>query len=184
MELLRSLRIAVTALALSTLVLPAYAQTPLPDPEREYALKSVFLYNFCRFIGWPEKAFASPTEPLIIGVIGQDPFGSLLEEAVQGESIGSRPIRIEHYREPREAARCHLLFISRSEMPRLNQILAAVAGRAVVTVGETDLFLERGGMIALTTEQNRVRLRINPNKLRAASLDVSSKLLRVADIKT
>jgi hypothetical protein len=165
-------------------LLPLHAQTPPPDPAREYALKSVFLYNFCRFIEWPSKAFASPTEPLIIGVIGQDPFGSLLEEAVQGESLRGRPIRIEHYREPREAVRCHLLFISRSEMSRLNQILAAVAGRSVVTVGESDAFLERGGMIALTTEENRVRLRINPNRLRGASVDVSSKLLRVADIKT
>lgn len=64
-----------------------------------------------------------------------------------------------------------------------DQILAAVAGRHVVTVGETDNFLDHGGMIALTAEQNRVRLRINSAALRATRLNVSSKLLQVADIR-
>ena len=65
----------------------------------------------------------------------------------------------------------------------MDQILAAVAGKSVVTVGETDAFLDRGGMIALTAERNRVRLHVNPGMLKAASLDVSSKLLRVAEVK-
>jgi hypothetical protein len=61
--------------------------------------------------------------------------------------------------------------------------LGAVNGKSVVTVGETDAFIDRGGMIALTADKNRVRLHINPALLRAASLDVSSKLLRVAEVK-
>lgn len=150
----------------------------------EYALKSVFLYNFCHFIEWPDSAFSSPNEPLIIGVVGEDPFGNLLKEAVEGETYHDRPIRIEHYRGPRDIRHCHLLFIARSEAGRMESILEAVSNKSVVTVGETEDFLERGGMIALPAERNRVRLRINPAALRAASLDVSSKLLRVADLKS
>src|SRR5439155_17281982 len=153
------------------------------EPKGEYALKAVFLYNFCPFIDWPKSAFASPNEPIVIGVIGEDPFGSLLKEAVQGETSRGRAIQIEHYRKPNAIGHCHLLFVSRSETGRMDQILAAVAGKSVVTVGETDAFLDRGGMIALTAERNRIRLHINPSLLQAANLDVSSKLLRVAELK-
>ncbi|MDB6148442.1 MAG: YfiR family protein [Spartobacteria bacterium] len=155
-----------------------------PVTPNEYALKSVFLYNFCHFIEWPDSAFSSPNEPLIIGIVGDDPFGNLLKEAVEGETYHDRPIRIEHYRGPRDIRHCHLLFIGRSEAGRMESILEAVSNKSVVTVGETEDFLERGGMIALPAERNRVRLRINPAALRAASLDVSSKLLRVADLKS
>ncbi|MDP9253449.1 MAG: YfiR family protein [Verrucomicrobiota bacterium] len=161
----------------------AAAEPPQSQPKSEYALKAVFLYNFCRFIEWPKSAFASPTEPITIAVIGEDPFGPLLEEAVQGETLRGRSIQIQRYRKPDSIKHCHLLFISRSEAGRIEAILAAVAGKSVVTVGETDAFLDRGGMIALMAERNRIRLHINPSLLRAANLDVSSKLLRVAEVK-
>ncbi|HEY2615097.1 MAG TPA: YfiR family protein [Chthoniobacterales bacterium] len=151
--------------------------------QNEYALKSVFLYNFCRFIDWPDSAFSSASEPLIIGIVGEDPFGSLLTEAVEGEKYHDRPIRIDHYRGPGDIKHCHLLFVSHSEAGRVDQILAIVAGKSVVTVGETADFLDHGGMIALTPERNRVRLQINSGALHSVGLAVSSKLLRVADIK-
>jgi len=152
------------------------------DPT-EYGLKSVFLYQFCRFMEWPSAAFSSPNDPLIIGVVGEDPFGSLLREAVAGETYHGRPIRIEHYRSARDIKRCHLLFVSRSEVDEMAEILSRVSGKNVITVGETDGFLDRGGMIALTADHDRVRLRVNASNLRAANVDVSSKLLRVAEIK-
>ena len=153
------------------------------EPKGEYALKAVFLFNFCRFIDWPKSAFASPNEPIIIGVVGEDPFGPLLKEAVQGETSRGRAIQIAHYSKPEGIGHCHLLFVSQSEAGLTEKILRSVNGKSVVTVGETDAFLDHGGMIALTAEKNHVRLHINPSLLRAASLDVSSKLLRVAEVK-
>jgi YfiR/HmsC-like len=179
MELLK-LKPLVTATALLALA-AAPLHAARPAPPNEYALKSVFLYNFCRFIEWPESAFSSPNDPLIIGIVGEDPFGTFLKGAVEGETYHGRPIQIEHYRSPREIKRCHILFIGRSETARLDAILEAVAGKSVLTVGETEDFLERGGMIALPADRNRVRLRINPTTLRQATLEVSSKLLRLAD---
>ena len=170
----------VATIVLLAGVLPARrSSAALPN---EYALKSVFLYNFCRFIDWPDAAFSGPGDPIVIGVFGEDPFGPLLPEAVQGETFHGRSIRIEHYRNPRDAVRCHLLFVGASEAPRVGDVLAAVAGRSIVTVGETESFVERGGMIALVADRNRIRLLVNPAPLRAAKLDVSSKLLRVAEI--
>ncbi len=165
------------------LLLPLRIACGAPSADQEYALKAVFLYNFCRFIDWPERAFDSPDEPMVIGVVGENPFGRLIEETVKGETIRGRKIRVEYYRRPSDIDRCHVLFASASEMSRAEDILEAVAGRSVVTVGETEAFLDRGGMIALTADQNRVRLRINPAALRAENLAASSKLLRVAEIK-
>jgi len=155
---------------------------PRLEPS-EYGLKSVFLYQFCRFMEWPNSAFSSPNDALIIGIVGENPFGTSLKEAVEGETYHGRPIRIEHYRTPRDIKQCHILFVSRSLVEQMDQILAQVAGKNVVTVGETDGFLDRGGMIALTADHNRVRLQVNTSSLRAANVDVSSKLLRVAEIK-
>lgn len=185
MDLLRRIRKAGAILALVGW-LPAAGLAPIARGEavpNEYTLKSVFLYNFIRFIDWPETAFGGRSAPLIIGVLGQDPFGPLLDEAVQGETFRGRPILIEHYRGPREIRRCHLLFVGAAEGGGINEVLAAVAGESTVTVGETEDFVARGGMIALITDRNRVRLVINPDTLRGAKLEVSSKLLRVADIK-
>ena len=155
-----------------------------PPSPNEYSLKAVFLYNFCRFIDWPPAAFTSPNEPFVIGIVGPDPFGTLLDEAIAGENYHGRPIRIAHFRNAREIRQCQLLFVSHAVGGQLNAILAAVAGRNILTVGEDDLFLDHGGMIALTAEQNRIRLRINPTALRGTKLSVSSKLLQVADFRS
>src|SRR6187431_1867954 len=125
MELLRTRRLMGWVAALSLLVSPAGGAARL-EPS-EYGLKSVFLYQFCRFMEWPASAFSSPRDPLIIGVFGDDPFGPLLREAVEGETYHGRPIRIEHYRNAREIRHCHILFVSRSQGDELNEILAAVA---------------------------------------------------------
>lgn len=151
--------------------------------QSEYALKSAFLYNFCRFIDWPDSAFASPNDPFVIGIAGDDPFGSLLNEAIKGKRYRNRPIRIDHFRGPGDIKRCHLLFVSRTNAGRLDSILGAVAGKNVLTVSETEDFLNRGGMITLKTEQNRVRLRVSQVALHSTNLVVSSKLLRVAETK-
>ncbi len=182
MELLNSRKLVGLGVALALLAAPAKATSPLQPTE--YGLKSVFLYQFCRFMEWPNSAFSSPNEPLTIGILGKDPFGPMLREAVAGEKYHNRPIRIKHCRDISDIKECHLLFVSRSESIPTADIVAATAGKNIVTVGETAQFVNNGGMIALTAEQNHVRLRMNLTMLRAANVEVSSKLLRIADTKS
>src|SRR5438552_15538347 len=147
MAFLKTARIAVAGALFAALLGPIAATEPKqPEAKGEYALKAVFLYNFCRFIEWPKSAFASPNEPIIIGIIGDDPFGPLLNEAIQGETQHGRSIKIEHYRKPDQIGHCHLLFVGKSEVARLDAIFAVVSGKSIVTVGETDTFLDHGGM--------------------------------------
>jgi hypothetical protein len=149
-----------------------------------YKLKAVFLYNFAQFVEWPPTAFPTAQTHLIIGVLGEDPFGGDLDQAVRGEKVGTRQLEIRRYKRVEDIGSCHILFISPSEESRLDEILASLAGRSILTVGDGDDFSRRGGMIRLVTEKNRVRMRVNVEAARRAGLTISSKLLRSAEIVT
>jgi hypothetical protein len=182
MEFLRRLRLFF-ALPLALALVLASVSPAGAAPPVEYSLKAVFLYNFVRFVDWPESVFTSPEDPFVIGIVGQDPFGSLLYEAIAGETYHGRPITIAHFAGPREIGHCHLLFIPHENRARVDEILAKVRDQNVLTVGESETFLDHGGMIALTTEQSRVHVRINAAALRNTALGVSSRLLQVAQIR-
>jgi hypothetical protein len=152
------------------------------EAPTEYQVKAVFVYNFSRFVEWPPQAFSSPDEPFVIGVLGGDPFGARLDEAVRGEQIDHHPLVIRRFRNLGEIGECRILYIDRSEGAQLQQVLAALDHRSTLTVADLDDSSERGVMIQFTTENNRIRLRINVASARAAGLTISSKLLRSADI--
>jgi hypothetical protein len=154
------------------------------DGPSEYQIKAVFLFNFAQFVEWPSTAFDGPKAPLVIGVLGEDPFGSSLDTTVRGEIINQRPLVVRRFQRVEEVDHCHILFVSRSESKRLEAVVAALRGRTILTVGDTDGFALRGVMIRFITEKNRIRLRINLEAAKAAGLVVSSKLLRPAEIVT
>ena len=148
--------------------------------SREYHIKAVLLYNIVQFTEWPTNSVSS-TNTITIGIMGTDPFGAAIDEAVRGQKKEGRALVVHRVEKIEDATNCHALFISKSESARLPQILTALRGRPVLTVGETEDFAQRGGMIQFTTEKNRIRLRINVNTAQAVSLIISSKLLRLAD---
>jgi hypothetical protein len=166
---------------LSLAELSVSAQTP---PVEEYQVKAVFLFNFAQFVEWPHAAFGDDNSPLVIGVLGEDPFGAYLDETVRAERVANRPLRVQRYHRVDEISTCHVLFISRSEESRLAQTLASLKDRTILIVGDNDDFIQRGGMIQLATSQGKIRLRINVNAARAANLTISSKLLRSAELVT
>jgi hypothetical protein len=159
---------------------PVVAQEPAASTE--YQLKAVFLFNFAQFVGWPDSAFAAPDAPLVIGILGPDPFGAYLEETVRGELVNGHPLMIRRFRTAGEVTTCHVLFVGSADRQRLESILAELGTRPILTVGEWDGFARGGGMIGFITDRNRIRLRINRQAAEAASLTLSSRLLRPAEI--
>jgi hypothetical protein len=169
------------------LVVGATAATPAnavaqASASPEYQLKAVFLFNFAQFVEWPAGAFAGPDTPLVIGVLGEDPFGSYLDETVRGETVNGRPYEVQRYRGVEEIGTCHILFVSRRGADRLQGVLDSLRGRSILTVSDAEGFAGRGGMIRFVTDRNRIRLRINLEAAQAADLTLSSKLLRPAQI--
>jgi hypothetical protein len=152
--------------------------------SREYQLKAVFLCRFTQFTEWPQAAFPSADAPIVIGILGKDPFGEYLDSAVRNERVHNRPLTIQRYQRIEDAKKCHLVFISTSEEGRLQKCLADLKGQSILTVGEMEGFALRGGMIELFTERNRVRFRVNLGTAKAANLRISAKLLELAEVVT
>jgi hypothetical protein len=156
------------------------ASPPAVSPE--FQVKAVFLFNFAQFVEWPPEAFPDVSMPFIIGVLGDDPFGKALDETVQGETIRSRILVTRRWKRVEDVDRCHILFISASEAPHMEQVVGRLAGRHILTVSDTEDFARQGGMIRLFAENNRTRLKINLDAAKEAGLIISSKLLRPAEI--
>src|SRR5439155_3469348 len=118
----------------------------------EYQVKAAFLFHFAKFVEWPPTAFAEPGSPLVIGVLGENPFGEVLQATVRGKSLNNRPLAVREVRTTSECTNCHILFISSSEKKRLPEILKGLQGSAVLTVSEIDRFTESGGIINFISE--------------------------------
>jgi hypothetical protein len=171
---------AIVAVLLALGAAPARAQAPAAPTE--YQVKAVFLFNFSQFVDWPAASFADARAPLVIGVLGSDPFGATLDEIVRGETVNGRPLEVRRYDAAEQIDTCHILFIERSQDERLDAVFAALKGRSVLTVGDFEGFARRGGIIRFVTVGNKIRLRVNLAAAQDAKLAISSKLLRPAQI--
>ncbi len=147
--------------------------------SREYDVKAAFLFNIVNFVTWPPEAFSGASDPVRVCVADTDPFGSVLDEVMKGESAGARPIEVVRVHDAEEMTACHLVFVP-SRSPHLQDILQVVGTRPIVTVGETTDFLKRGGLINFVIENVRVRFDVNEAAAISRGLAFSSKLLRVA----
>lgn len=150
----------------------------------EYEIKAAFLYNFAKFTEWPPETFSGENDSLIIGVLGQDPFGNVLEKLIGGKTIGGRPITIHRFRYSMPFEQSHILFISESETPRLSDIFQRLQKACVLTVSDIPEFAQKGGMIHLYPQENKIRFAINLSQVEKARLKLSAKLLNLAKIVT
>lgn len=146
----------------------------------EYQVKAAFLYNFGRYVEWPPRA--RPPASFTICVLGEDPFGPVLDELIKGKSIQGMKLVTRRPKQLEDAVNCQILFISSSENGRLEHILAVLHGRSVLTVGEAERFAHRGGMINFRLEGSKVRFEVNLDATEQAGLTVSSQLLKLARI--
>jgi hypothetical protein len=152
------------------------------EAPNEYQVKAVFVFNFSRFVEWPAAALGAASQPFVIGIVGNDPFGARLDDAVRGEQINQHPLQIQRFGSISDVANCQILYIDRSQSAQLREILAALAHRNILTVADFEGSGERGVMMQFVTESNRIRLRINVEAAKASGLTISSKLLRPAEI--
>jgi hypothetical protein len=162
-------------------VVSAGAPAPVAVSQ-EYQLKAAFLFNFASYVEWPADAFATANSPITIGVLGDDPFGSSLDDLVAGETIRNRSLVVRRYRSVEEVADCHILFVSPSEASQMDHIVDVLAHRSVLTVGDTRDFAVHAGIIGFELVQRRLHLQINLAAATGARLVISSKLLRQARI--
>ena len=154
----------------------------------EYLIKAGFVFNFAKFVEWPSAAFAQPDSPIVIGILGTDPFGNVIDRIVEDKKIGTRGFVVRRFkwardsRDLKDLRECKILFVSSSERAHIDEILQGLKGSPVLTVGETPGFAERGGIVRFVVEDNRVRFEVNVEAARQAELNISSRMLTLARI--
>jgi uncharacterized protein DUF4154 len=164
----------------------AWALLCVPNPHTEaaapteYEVKAAYLYNFGRFVQWPAKATALRGDSFSICVLGEDPFGPILNATIAGETIDGKNVVAKQISAPQQAANCRILFISSSEDRRLKEILAELDKASVLTVGDMPQFARRGGMVQFVLDGNKVRFEVNLPSAERAGLTLSSQLLKLA----
>lgn len=170
----------LAALAGLLLLAPVSTRAADPRPPTEIEVKAAFLYHFAQLVTWPKEAEG----PVVVAVVGRDPFGDRLEATIGGQSVRGRPIRIERASRPGGLASVpHVLFVGAASMPEARALLAEVPRGAVLTVGATPGFAGGGGMVEFrVTPDARVGFDIDLVAVDQAGLSMSSQLLKIARI--
>ena len=148
----------------------------------EYQVKAAYLYNFLRFVKWPGHAFKDEQQPIIIGIFQFNPVEQDLRKIIANRTIGSRLIVIKTLESPQDAQGCHAVYFGDIERRHQISTITMIEQNPVLTISDADYFCRIGGMIYFFTEDNRLRLIINRKAVSDAQLEISAKLLRVAQI--
>jgi hypothetical protein len=159
------------------------AQPEDENINREYAIKAAYLYQFARYVQWPAQAFVDEHSPVVIGVLGADPFGNVLNEIARTKQIDGRAIAIRRYASMADYKPCQILFVSASVSSDQKAAAIQMARKSsVLLVGEEPGFAEQGGTINFVMDENRIRFEINAEAAKQEQLKISSKLLSLAKI--
>lgn len=150
------------------------------NTSSEYQVKAAFLFHFAQFVDWPAEAFKDGATPLTYCTVGEDPFHGALDVSMNGKMIGTRPVRVLHFKRAQDIQSCQILFLGTLEQKSISAALANIRGNPVLTVGETEHFAQDGGMIGFFLEDNKVRFEINLDAAECAKLKISARLLTLA----
>jgi hypothetical protein len=168
------------ALPAVLLLLLAVGSSRGQSTEEEYRVKAAFLFHFAQLIDWPAQPPGTEAS-LYLCTLGADPFQGVLEGTVEGKAIGNKVIRIRHLGAVQGMDSCQILFLGKGQSKRIPMLVADLHNAPVLTVGESDGFLDAGGMIRFLLEENRVRFDINLNAAESARLKIGSRLLVLAE---
>ncbi len=143
----------------------------------EYPVKAAFLYNFAKLVEWPG---GSAAKTIVIGILGSDPFGAVLDFTFEDKVIAGKRFEVRRFQRIDQLQVCHVLFISDSEQKNFGRILEAVRGMPVLTVSDARDFVSAGGIIELVLEDSKIRFDINLSEAKRSGLRISAQLLQLA----
>ena len=147
----------------------------------EYEVKGAYLYNFAKFVQWPRAASQSENT-IVIGILGKDPFGPLLEQILDGKTANEKTFVIKRAARVDDLADCHMVFISAANEKFLKEALKALQRASILTIGDSSDFTRLGGMISLQLEQNKIHFVVNLDAVERSGITISSRALQLARI--
>ena len=177
-------RTTISPLLILMLLLASAATSFAADSETltEYQIKAGFFFNFTRFVEWPDDAFATPTSPIVVCIVGETPLTDLLTGVAVGKVVNGRAVSITRVKPADDLRVCNLLFISEAAERRTGEILPRLRNFHTLTVGETPGFSRAGGMINFSIQDNKVKLEMNLDAATRAGLKINSKLIAVSHL--
>ena len=178
----RSALISCMGALLASFAVRVEASMGSEELSKEYRVKAAYIYNFAGFATWPEEAFETEESPIVVGLVGRDPFGGALDASLKGRKIGKRALRVERFEKPSQLRFCHLLFIARGDEEVLLEALKFTRGKSVLSVSEVPGALDRGALVNFFIEDKSVRFEVQVDEVKRSKLALSSKLLRLAKI--
>jgi hypothetical protein len=173
---------AVSLLASLTLVISLILSSASGQSvgNSEYDIKAAFLFHFAQFVEWPSDAFKDQGSPVTYCTVGDDPFHGALDRALAGRTLGMRPLHVQHFKAGRQIQTCQIVFLGANEKNVMGATLATLRPDPVLTVGDSEHFVQEGGMIGFLLEDNKVRFEVNLEAAERSNLKISSKLLALA----
>jgi hypothetical protein len=156
---------------------------PTPDSVNQqyvYNVKAAFLYNFGRYVEWPKKAFAGKDAPFVIGIFGENPFGTVLDRIAKTKTVQDRRIEVRTIDSLDDLADCHILFIPNSiAVEQQQRIIKKLRKKPILLVGEIPKFIDLGGGVDFFLDGNHVRFEINVDAVVVKKMQIDAKLLRI-----
>ncbi len=180
-------RLTIAMASVLWLSSPAIVRCEELDRAKLLKAKAALVYKFAKFVRWPEGTFADDDAPFVIGLVGDDPFGRILDDTVKGKKINDRTIQLRRFDWSKPEDRtglkeCHALFISESEKNWLGRILAALDAHPVLLISDMREFAANGGMIGIVLEKGRLVFEINHEVMERVKVVPRGKLLKLARI--
>lgn len=165
-------------LALLFVALTCHAQSP---SERENIIKADLLRRFLYYVEWPANAFDGADSPIIVGVLGEDPFGNALVKLLD-KKVEGREVKVVHFDSVAKLGKCHILYLNLPQRKDAESVLTKLNGQPVLTVADMEGFTDKGGMINIIKRRNHLDLFVNNATARRAGLKISSRLLTAVNV--
>lgn len=161
---------------------PMWAQEPSAETiSKEYKLKAALLYTFAKYVEWPAKRFAAADSPIVIGVVGKNPFGEELDKVVKGRKVNGHPVAVRAVTTPAEIPAVHVLFVAAGAEPIVvGDTMDLIQAPGVLTVGETEQFTLLGGVITFVTVGDKVNFEVSRPAADRGRLKLTEELLKVS----
>lgn len=176
---MRAARRRLVGAALTLILAAVVPASASAEPSVEYAVKANYLYKLGPFIDWPPRAFPSAGSAFNVCILGEDPFGSALDEAVRGQTVNGHPVVVRRIKAVPTDGRCQVLYLGRSHAEPAGEVLRMLQGQPVLTVTDAGQGVF-GGMVHFLLQNGRVRFALNVAAAEASGLQISSKLQSLA----
>lgn len=160
----------------------AHAGLATGTDRDEYELKAAILFNFVRYTKWPKDAFRNTKSPLIVAVVGKDPFGNRLSMAFKGKKIGGRSVLIRHYPSAKDIGPVHVLILGDLDKKERKRCIEKIKRKPVLTIADTGGAEAMGTIIGFYREGKRIKFEIAPSRVKDARLKMRSQVFNSARI--